>query len=81
MANFMAIFSMFLSIVKMIPQAVDALEAVLPAAGQGQAKLALLKGAIVQALAVETSLQPLFETVWMMVTPVIAGYVAAKKVA
>lgn len=71
--NFLQIVKLILSMLPAIIEAVKAIEAALPAGGQGAAKLDAIKGVLQSAYGVANDATAQFEAVW----PAISGTVSA----
>jgi hypothetical protein len=76
MVNFIALAKTVLSLLPVIIQAVQAVEAALPAQGQGAAKLELVKSTLQAAFATATDAVGTFEGLWSTLQPVVSSVVA-----
>ena len=73
--NFLQIAKLILSLFPLLLQAIDTLEEAMPQAGQGQAKLAVIKAALESASQVATEGAGLFNTIWPSVQSVVSALV------
>ena len=71
--NFLQIVKLILSMLPAIIEAVKAIEAAMPAGGQGAAKLDAIRGILSSAYAIASDAQAQFDSVW----PAISGTVSA----
>lgn len=78
--NFAAIIAVIQAVANLLPtiiSLVSAVEAALPASGQGAAKMTMIKGALQSAYSVEQNASVAFEQVWPTLQTTISGLVAA----
>lgn len=71
--QFLSAVKLILSLLPMIIQVVQAIEAALPASGQGATKLAMIKEVLQSAYSTATDVTATFETVW----PALEGTIKA----
>ena len=79
MGSFITIMKAVFSLIPIVIQGIDALEAAIPAGGQGSAKLDLLKNTLQSGYTTLQGAEAPFGAVWDALQPMIAGYVALMK--
>lgn len=76
MANFLVILQLIASLIPIITQCIKAVEEAIPQAGQGPAKLQLLKGMLETAHQQTANASVAFDTLWPMAQVVITNLVS-----
>lgn len=79
MGNFLAVLRMVISLLPLLSQLVQAVEATLPASGQGAAKLEMVRKMLESAYGTMGTATVAFDQVWVAVMPIISSLVSLFK--